>query len=1286
MGPGRKSSRLAANRTPETHTTKDPLGIHTQVPDWDGKPINYFAWKLKFTNWLSIMDLDKYVTEEPLDKSALEQAPDDRKSKERLTANYICLALPDHLAFTIHKRMQRFGKNGTAILRSLDADMQSKKHTIYLQVTKQLGNIRIHRHNASELLYNMDELYATLESMDCPRSPLEKCSDLLSALTEDYDQIKREFIARGRLADEQCYEEIRNAINDFIFFDSTFTQSTELRVLQVEHSKKRMCDSCGGDHARKNCRWRKAVCHGCGKEGHIEKVCRSKDKKKNPEREIVLATGLNDGHDQDWIVDSGASSHMTPYRSDLHRIRAHRQRITTASGQQLHSTHIGDLTLEVDTDSGPRPLTCKDVLVVPGVKFRLISAAQLTDKGALVTLGCNPCVRQGTTTVFLKQKGNAFVIQNNQESQCTALRTLSLNQWHRTLAHANKRQITRCKDEMDNFKVKSTPESECEVCPITKPATYRRTAEPAEQSLWHKANPRFLGRLHLDGIGPFNITGIDGVQYCMLAIDAATKYRWSTEGPTRKGCFKEMCNLLQRLQPTIIRLDNLPEHHSLRHLLPKCRLEFTAPRYPQGNSLAETAIATATADCRSMLEDSKMDRAMWPLAWKESIRIRNALPGSDGSPPPLKLAYNIAPNANNFHRFGSKVYILIEHSQRRKLDPVALECTFVGFKDGLVLGWDPTARKLIRSNKVRFVDKQLEEEDGTVPALCANSEPEASEPARNSSTPACSDASKIPTPGNISDIHNYPEPVKQMWLTAVEAEIQNMEHFEVFQVVPLTEDCKCNLIGSTLAFKVKRNADGSLDKLKTRICAQGYAQKQGMHFQQTYAPTSDGDAVKLLLSLAATSGLEVEQLDIRSAFLHCPLEEEIFLKLPRGMCVEGGKLAISSDPRSARRDRDQHCIKLNKSIYGLKQSSRNLNLLISDVLLNNGYRSSSYMPASFHRDDPFELLVTIVDDIFRVFVKEAGHRLSDSLSAAGIEMKRRQVPDAINGLSVIYGSDRYFLRSAKAINCLLEDNYFDHCNPVNTPITSHCKTTEDDAFACPYRESIGSLIWIANTRPDIAFAVSHLSRFCNSHTKAHWTAVKRVMRYLSGTRDLSLSFRVRPVIIHELTIFVDSDHAGCTDNRRSQTGWLTFLDGDLIRHKSCQQRSVSTSTFEAELYALSQALFDSQHILCYLREELKINLQLPARVHCDNMGVVSFLSDPTRRIPRKHMDIRVLKCREFIEAGDFTVVHVPGIDNKADLLTKPLSHELFATHRGSLLVPSPDLLPPSEEECLSSRQ
>jgi hypothetical protein len=211
----------------------------------------------------------------------------------------------------------------------------------------------------------------------------------------------------------------------------------------------------------------------------------------------------------------------------------------------------------------------------------------------------------------------------------------------------------------------------------------------------------------------------------------------------------------------------------------------------------------------------------------------------------------------------------------------------------------------------------------------------------------------------------------------------------------------------------------------------------------------------------------------------------------------------------------------------------------------------------------------------------------------------------------------------------------------------------------PYSNAVGSLIYLAIcTRPDIAYAVSVVSRFMKNPGQEHWKMVKRIIQYINGTKDMQLNLGGKDL---NLQGYCDSDWGGCHDSRRSTTGFVFTLGIGAITWKSRRQPTVALSTTESEYMAMSDATKE----LIWLRglyEELIGKLEKPTILFCDNQGCIKLAKNPIQHARTKHIDIRHHFIRHKVQDGTFEPVYIDTKDMPADMMTKALPSDTHWRH------------------------
>ena len=337
----------------------------------------------------------------------------------------------------------------------------------------------------------------------------------------------------------------------------------------------------------------------------------------------------------------------------------------------------------------------------------------------------------------------------------------------------------------------------------------------------------------------------------------------------------------------------------------------------------------------------------------------------------------------------------------------------------------------------------------------------------------------------------------EQWRQAMDSEYNSLIKNQTWELVPLPEGKTA--IGTRWIYKIKRNADGSLDRFKARLVAKGYAQSKGEHYNEVVSPVARYSAIRSLLALANANDLEVHQMDVKTAFLNGSIDSEIYMTQPEGYVDT---------------ERPDFVCKLKKSIYGLKQSARCWNSTLDQHLISSGCHKSNadvciYIKVCTNTDGQisFVIMAIYVDDIIPISNDIHTLNREKSLLYQRFEMVDKGEAHHILGMSIRRERETksMFISQRKYLESVLQRFGMENCKPISTPLEygKHFNKLSENQEAFDkeiYQQAIGCLIYLSTvTRPDIAAAVGILSRFMSNPSKDHWTGIKRILRYLKGT-------------------------------------------------------------------------------------------------------------------------------------------------------------------------------------------
>ncbi|XP_062103555.1 uncharacterized mitochondrial protein AtMg00810-like [Humulus lupulus] len=264
------------------------------------------------------------------------------------------------------------------------------------------------------------------------------------------------------------------------------------------------------------------------------------------------------------------------------------------------------------------------------------------------------------------------------------------------------------------------------------------------------------------------------------------------------------------------------------------------------------------------------------------------------------------------------------------------------------------------------------------------------------------------------------------------------------------------------------------------------------------------------------------------------------------------------------------------------------------------------------------------------------------------------------GIEVHRDETGLYLNQGKYIKELLTRTGMLHLKPCSTPMTADkaLSKTDGELLENPtsYRSIIGGLQYLTHTRLDLSFAVKKLSRYLQAPTTAHWSAAKRILRYLKGTIHSGLHIKYSDQL--DITGYSDADWACCPDDRKSVAGYCVYLGDTLVSWSSKKQPVVSRSNTESKYRALANVVAEIVWIQSLLKE-FAFSLQRTPISWCDNMGASALAANPIYHARTKHIEMDVHLVRDKVLKKELEITYIPSHDQIADCLTKSLTHHRF---------------------------
>lgn len=1019
-----------------------------------------------------------------------------------------------------------------------------------------------------------------------------------------------------------------------------------------------------------------------------------------------------------WLIDSGATSHFVNDRSAFETYQVTDQsNVGLPNGHAIVAEGTGTVRIRVQFRGVQSEILLRDVVHVPKMVNNLVSVKKLLRDGIVTEFSLpDNCVliRDGVTIARTQAVGelwelDSVVIANRSALVTTRRETEQTVQvWHQRLAHFDVERIKELnvKDLVTGLMIKDAQVNrDCEACVLSK-----MTALPAVSREPRSQQPGDVIHADLEFMAAKSFSG---AEISLKFIDKYSNYVWAVALMNKESTtiLKEWKRLYAEFQTQYgrrikaIHTDNGAEfsnslmadfnqEQGIQHRL-------TVPYRHEMNGRAKRMNRTGSDAVRAMLTYSGLPFAYWAEAYATFAYVHNRVGRSSiTGKTPYEVLNGHIPDVSHIRTFGSTVYIRVPPERRRKLEAKALKCILLGYRgDAAYRLMDPSTRQIHYSRDVIFDEHKkysdasimneiyLEREnDGDVPLPDSNLEPpskaihRSNRPHKPTEKSIVSHEQEVTlryldSPPGLAEqssntilqryvqnvrvprtIHDALASSKRLqWIEAMKYEDQKLTEMGCWRVVE--RPLNTHVIGGSWVFNVKEQANGSLE-YRARWVARGDYQIPGLEFTETFAVSGDFITAKVIIALSAHVWSCLVTIDITSAYLNSPLHELVYVEYPTGFSVDGF--------------RDPVC-KLLKALYGLRQGARAWSEHFSHKLDDLSFQRCVTAPSVYVRSDNEgeTLLATHVDDCNAKCTLFSGELTSEAKRfkcdiGRYFQFKEKDPNDE----TVVLGMNAKFDASNKCVKLTVRqkieralDKYgLNDTPPVRTPMATRALTVFDcdrgerfDNPPFPYAQLVGELLWMATIlRVDIAFAVNVLARYMHKPGRIHWMAARRVLLYLKGTSDLGLVYRFES---SELPIaYADADWGGDLTDRKSTTGFVVMVKGAPVSWKSKKQTVVAKSTAEAEYIAVSAC---AQEVV-WLRNffsEVNRTLTEATSIYTDNDPALEMTENPVNLSKTKHIDIPVHHVRDEVKKGRIKLIHVPGAENPADMLTKPLGVE-----------------------------
>uniref|UniRef100_A0A251SKN6 Putative zinc finger, CCHC-type n=1 Tax=Helianthus annuus TaxID=4232 RepID=A0A251SKN6_HELAN len=1030
-----------------------------------------------------------------------------------------------------------------------------------------------------------------------------------------------------------------------------------------------------GRNKGKGRNWNSIRCYNCQRLGHTAKFCKRKDESEKPDNALIhkdddivehedtmfMIFNVEEAVKEDcWYLDSGCSNHMTGNRDLFINLdESLKKEVRTGDDKRLDVIGSGEVSVSIKGRTRKIP----NVFYVKGLKHNLLSVGQLINKGYAILFQKDRCIIKDAENEVI---GKIRMTSNKMfplhlDSDINLAMTMTTKDttilWHKRYGHVNVDTLISMENKGLVFGLPKIMkrESLCEGCISGKQTkkTFPRKA------IWQASKP--LQLVHSDICGPMRTESIGGCRYFITFIDDYTRKSWvyflkyKSEALSYFKRFKALNEKQSDHLIKTLRSDRGGEYCSNEFQeylkVNGIRHQLTNSYSPQQNGVAERKNRTLMELSRSMMNAKELPTCYWAEAVACATYILNrTVTKTRPNITPYEAWNGNKPNVEHLKVFGCLAYVHIPKQRRDKLDKKTEKTVFVGYSEnskGYKL-YNPQSNKIIISRDVVFdenkrwildpesddthiivtddeesqmqthkddaqeetvLPEQLQPHASTSQANeelnpgenqnqhseeCSAAEHTQEHDINSSSSDSENEVIRTKSLNNVyrnsralteeevrqkykdnqvvnfvlytsADPTSYEEASKDSrWTEAMDKEIESIHKNQTWELVdpPIHQ----KPIGVKWIYKTKYDEKGNVDKYKARLVVKGYKQKYGIDYQEVFAPVIRFETIRLVLALAAHHGWHLHQMDVKTAFLNGKLEEQVYIEQPQGY------------------------IKKRRGEKGMSSQTGFIWFKTSPKSMVHSMRLISEFKESMKKE---------------------------------FEMTDMGCLHYFLGMEVSYENGNIILSQKKYMRSLLEKFRMTSCNTVSTPMEYGLKLSKDDpedfVDERVYRSLVGSLMYLTNTRPDIMFAVSKISRFMENPKKSHWEAAKRILKYIKGTQQQGITYTKGGK--KQLVGFSDSDYAGNVDDSKSTSGYIFHLGSGPVSWQSKKQKVVALSSTEAEYMALSLTGCQALWIKGILNDlEGKQDCSIP--IFCDNKSTICLARDPVYHGKSKHIRVK----------------------------------------------------------------
>lgn len=1190
-----------------------------------------------------------------------------------------------------HLNLVKNCRTANEMISALKTAFQRKSIVSKLNLRRKLLSIKCKDEKLEDYFNSFDTIVRELESIGNKLEEEDKICYLFTGLPIEYntvitaietinpENIKYDFV-KARLLDEEMKikSKIENNENDSAFAIQCYKCGKNGHKSFQCHSNNKGNRGRG----RINIRYRTSQTppvRRWNQRNEQLNLTNEQDRESN-NSDMFVACLLNDEETFDsirFIIDSGASYNFikSNHENKMKEVKILQKpvKIKIANGEILTAYKSGLLNVYYKN----KPLTIEG-LIVSGLQHNLLSVNRLMERGYEIIFKNGHVIINGKRNKYYGEKlGNIYIIKvslNAEEHQCYYMEK---DIWHKRMGHLNRKCL----------KIMNLPSSDemCDICMKNKSTRLPFKKITGPQS-------HYIGELiHTDIAGPTRTPTKEGHRYIQTILDDYTHFTQTYLLKNKNEASDNLINYIKQINTEKgvkvkrIRCDNGGEFTS-NYFKNYCKnkgisLEYTAPYSPQMNGKAERLNRTIYDKARTMLDESNLPRHLWGQAILTATFLINRSPTAALRFKIPAIEFGTEFDLNKIKVFGCKAWATII-PRGDKFDNRAITVRMVGYAKNGYKVWNPETDEVFITRDVKFQESNIKynKVNDNIEKYINKIEKESIEKddlrhriiiEENSGQNAEKYMDKIQEKEIERDIEQkendkfttsrgrvinkpdylkyydyeafcllnlmedpvtYKEAVKnEEWKVAIEKELNALEKTNTWTPVILPHNKKP--IDSKWVFRTKDNGIK-----KARLVARGF-QVKDEEFTNHYAPVARISSVRMLLAYAVQKSYSIFQMDMPSAFLNGILEEEVYLLPPEGV-----------------KTKEKYVLKLNRGLYGLKQSPKCWNERFNNFILEKGFQRSKNDFCLYIKQTV--LIIIYVDDILLTGQQEGVSQIMKDLKEEFCAKDMGQVEKFL-GMEITREENSLKITQTGMIEKMLEKFNMKDANPSKTPILKGFQVEDKEIEDVPYRQLIGCLMFIATvSRPDISYVTSFLSQYLDKPTKSVWIQAKRTLRYLKGTKEYGLIYEKTQKNEDVIETFSDADWGGNSD-RKSISGSVTLYNGNIISWLSRKQNCIALSTTEAEYVAAAVSACD----LIYTKRlyfDLNFNVSnLNCILYVDNRGALQLTKSFENSKRAKHIDIKTHFIKDLVKKGEFSIQYIQSKSNLADIFTKSLSYERF---------------------------